>query len=146
MLSTPFARPIFLRIPDVDPRHRIEIALLFVATAYVLLVRVDDVAKFGLQVWALLAWCWCLARERQCLGRRFISRVVWRPDAGWFADLRDGRECPAELKSTTRVFVKFSIVSLNIKGVGSVSLIVWPGMIEHSAYRRLRVILRLGDD
>ena len=145
MLSTPFARPIYLHGPETDPRRRIEIALLALATVYVLFAQIDETARLGLQAWALLTWCWCLAREKRWVGARPVSHAVWRPDSGWLVDPGDGVEYPAEVRAATRVFVRFTILSLKISDMGSCSLFVWPGMIEHNAMRRLRVVLRLGN-
>ena len=146
MLSTPYARPIFLHVPAIDPCRRIEIALLVPATFYALFVQIDDAARIGLQVWALLAWLWCFAKERQWVGARTIARLIWRPDAGWFVILGDGGEYPAEIRPATRVFVRLSILSLKIRGIGSFSLVIWPRMVQHNAGRRLRVVLRLAND
>ena len=145
MLSTPFTHPIFLPVPESDPRHRIEIALLALATIYVLFAQIDAAARLGLQVWALLAWCWCFGKERRWLGIQGASRAVWQPGSGWSVAFADGTEYPAEVRAATRVFVRFIVLSLHIKELGSFGLIVWPGLIKHNAQRRLRVVLRLGN-
>ncbi len=145
MLSTPFARPIFLHGPETDPRRRIEIAVLGLATSYVLFAQIDAAARLGLQAWALLSWCWCFARERRWFGARPVSHAVWRLDSGWFVDPGDGTEYPAEVRAATRVFVGFTLLSLKIKKMGSYRFFVRLGLIEHNALRRLRVVLRLGN-
>lgn len=145
MLSTPFAKPIVLITADFRRRPRGFVIAAMVATAYVVVLPLREEVRLGLLAWGIVVLAFALTRERWPKRADAVRRIRWHPDNGWLFELDDGSQWPAKLGSGTRVFGKFVVLDIRNNEIGGLSLLVTPGRIEHNAYRRLRIALRLGN-
>ncbi len=145
MLSTPFAKPIVLNTADCRRRPRGFVIAAMIAIAYVGALPLQYEVRVGLLAWGLVVLAIALARGRWPKRADAVRRIRWHPDNGWLLELDDGNHWPAKLGSGTRVCGGFVVLNIRNNEIGGLSLLVVPGQIEHNAYRRLRIALRLGN-
>jgi hypothetical protein len=145
VLSTPFAKPIVLITAELRRWPRGFVVAAIISVTYVAVLPLRHEVRMGLLVWGLVVLTIALARERWPQRTDSVRRIRWHPDSGWLLELDDGNQWPAKLGRRTRVCGRFVVLDIGNNEIGGISLLVTPGRIEHNAYRRLRIALRLGD-